>query len=126
MKAGRAWSEVMQTLREHKCPRLLCPAKLSINIDGKKTKYNRRRENLNIIYPPIQRNLEKIKSNLHHKEGAYANIKARYLALNNKAKMNHKHMKSSTKKKKKKKKKKTKKKKKKTEKQTKETQKMIK
>jgi hypothetical protein len=28
MKARRAWSEVMQTLREHKCP-----AKLSINID---------------------------------------------------------------------------------------------
>jgi hypothetical protein len=36
MKARRAWSEVMQTLREHKCqPRLLYPAKLSIIIDGK-------------------------------------------------------------------------------------------
>ena len=35
MKARRAWSEVMQTLREHKCqPRLLYPAKLSITIDG--------------------------------------------------------------------------------------------
>ena len=35
MKARRAWSEVMQTLREHECqPRLLYPAKLSINIDG--------------------------------------------------------------------------------------------
>jgi hypothetical protein len=35
MKVRRAWSEVMQTLREHKCqPRLLYPAKLSINIDG--------------------------------------------------------------------------------------------
>jgi hypothetical protein len=35
MKARRAWSEVMQTLREHKFqPRLLYPAKLSINIDG--------------------------------------------------------------------------------------------
>jgi hypothetical protein len=32
MKARRGWSEVMQTLREHKCqPRLLYPAKLSIN-----------------------------------------------------------------------------------------------
>ena len=36
MKARRAWSEVMQTLREHKCqPRLLYPAKLLIDIDGK-------------------------------------------------------------------------------------------
>jgi hypothetical protein len=35
MKVRRAWSEVMQTLKEYKCqPRLLYPAKLSIIIDG--------------------------------------------------------------------------------------------
>jgi len=35
MKARRSWTDVIQTLREHKCqPRLLYPAKLSINIDG--------------------------------------------------------------------------------------------
>ena len=35
MKARRSWTDVMQTLREHKChPRLLYPAKLSITIDG--------------------------------------------------------------------------------------------
>jgi hypothetical protein len=35
MKARRAWTDVIQTLREHKCqPRLLYPAKLSIIIDG--------------------------------------------------------------------------------------------
>jgi hypothetical protein len=35
MKAGRSWTDVIQTLREHKCqPRLLYPAKLSIAIDG--------------------------------------------------------------------------------------------
>ena len=34
MKARRSWADVIQTLREHKCqPRLLYPAKLSINID---------------------------------------------------------------------------------------------
>ena len=34
VKARRAWPEVMQTLREHKChPRLLYPAILSITID---------------------------------------------------------------------------------------------
>jgi hypothetical protein len=35
MKARRHRTDVIQTLREHKClPRLLYPAKLSITIDG--------------------------------------------------------------------------------------------
>jgi hypothetical protein len=35
MKARRSWTDVIQTLREHKCqPRLLYAAKLSITIDG--------------------------------------------------------------------------------------------
>ena len=35
MKARRSWTDVIQTLREHKCqPMLLYPAKLSITIDG--------------------------------------------------------------------------------------------
>jgi hypothetical protein len=35
MKARRAWTDVIQTLREHKFqPRQLYPAKLSITIDG--------------------------------------------------------------------------------------------
>ena len=35
MKARRSWTDVIQTLREHKCqPRLLYPAKLSITVDG--------------------------------------------------------------------------------------------
>ena len=35
MKARRCWTDVIQTLREHKCqPRLLYPAKHSIIIDG--------------------------------------------------------------------------------------------
>ena len=34
MKARRSWTEVIQTLKEHKCqPRLLYPAKLSVTID---------------------------------------------------------------------------------------------
>jgi len=34
VKARRSWADVIQTLREHIChPRLLYPAKLSINID---------------------------------------------------------------------------------------------
>ena len=35
MKARRAWTDIMQNQREHKCqPKLLYPAKLSITIDG--------------------------------------------------------------------------------------------
>jgi hypothetical protein len=35
MKARRSWTDVIQTLREHKCQtRLQYPAKLSITIDG--------------------------------------------------------------------------------------------
>ena len=35
VKARRSWTDVIQTLREHKCqPRLLYLAKLSITIDG--------------------------------------------------------------------------------------------
>jgi hypothetical protein len=35
MKARRSWTDVKQTVKEHKCqPRLLYPAKLSIVIDG--------------------------------------------------------------------------------------------
>jgi hypothetical protein len=51
MKARRSWTDVIETLREHKCqPRLLCPAKLSITRDGEikvfhdKTKFTQ--------YPP--------------------------------------------------------------------------
>jgi len=35
MKTRRSWADVIQTLREHKGqPRILCPAKISVNIDG--------------------------------------------------------------------------------------------
>jgi len=56
MKGRRAWSNVIQTLREHKYQlRLLYPAKFSINID-KETKIfqEKNKTNLNSIYLPIQ------------------------------------------------------------------------
>jgi hypothetical protein len=77
MKARRAWSEVMQTLREHKCqPRLLYPTKLSINIDGKtkilqdKTKFKQYLS----TNPKLQRIL---KGKLQHKEGTYTKERIR-------------------------------------------------
>jgi hypothetical protein len=78
MKARRAWWEAMQTLREHKYqPRLLCPAKLSINIDGEtkifqdKTKFKQ--------YLTTNPALKRILEEKHqHKEGLCTNEKTRY------------------------------------------------
>jgi hypothetical protein len=54
MKAMRSWTDVIQTLREHKCqPRVLYPAKLSITIDGE-TKIFHDKTNLHNISPQIQ------------------------------------------------------------------------
>ena len=41
MKARRQWSSVMQTLKDHRCQHtLLYPAKLSITVEEKKTRYS--------------------------------------------------------------------------------------
>jgi hypothetical protein len=53
MKARRAWTDVLQTLREHKCQtRLLYPVKLSITLGGKR-KYSMTEPNSHIIFPRI-------------------------------------------------------------------------
>jgi hypothetical protein len=77
MKARRSWTDVMQTLREHKCqPRLQYPAKLSITIDGEtkifrdKTKFTQYLS----TNPILQR---KIHGKLDHKYGNYTLEKAR-------------------------------------------------
>jgi hypothetical protein len=50
MKARRSWTDVIQTLKEHKCqPRLVYPAKLSITIDGE-TKYSMIKPNSHNIF----------------------------------------------------------------------------
>ena len=52
MKARRFWTDVIQTKREHKCqPRLLYPAKLSINIDGETKVFPEKKTNSHIIFP---------------------------------------------------------------------------
>jgi hypothetical protein len=77
MKGRRSWTDVIETLREHKChPRLLYPTKLSITIDGEtkvfhdKTKFTQYLS----MNPALQRI---IKGKLQHKEGNYALEKAR-------------------------------------------------
>ena len=53
LQARRAWTEVIQTLREHKFqPRVLYSAKLSINID-RKNKISTAKTNSNSVYLPI-------------------------------------------------------------------------
>ena len=71
MKARRSWADVIQTLREDKCqPRLLYPAKLSINIDGEtkifhdKTKFTQYLS----INPALQRIID---GKLQHKKTTY-------------------------------------------------------
>jgi hypothetical protein len=86
MKARRSWTDVIQTLREHKCqPRLLYPAKRSITIDGEtkvfhdKTKFTQHLS----MNPALQRI---IKGKLQHKEGNYTLEKAKKLSSSNKPK----------------------------------------
>ena len=77
MKSRRSWTDVMQTLREHKCqPRLLYPAKLSITIDGKtkvfhdKTRFTQ--------YLSMNLALQRIIKGKHqHKDGNYTLEKSR-------------------------------------------------
>jgi hypothetical protein len=77
MKVRRSWTDVIQTLTEHKSqPRLLYPAKLSITIDGEtkvfhdKTKFTQ--------YLSMNLALQRIiKGKLQHKDGNYTVEKAR-------------------------------------------------
>jgi hypothetical protein len=61
LKARITWTEVMQTLREQKCQsRLLYPAKLSINIDGKTKIFQDKTKFKQYLFtnPDLQRILE--------------------------------------------------------------------
>jgi hypothetical protein len=77
MKARRSWTDVIQTLREHKCQlRVLYPTKLSIIIDGETKVFHDKTKFIQYLYvnPSLQRI---IKGKLQHKEGNYALEKAR-------------------------------------------------
>jgi hypothetical protein len=77
MKARRAWADVIQTLREHKCqPRLLHPPKLSITVNGETKVFH------SIIkstrYLSINSALQRIIDGKHqHKKGSHTLRKAR-------------------------------------------------
>jgi hypothetical protein len=69
MKARRSWTDVIQTLREHKChPRLLYPAKHSITTD-KETKvfHDKTKFTHYLSMNPVLQRI--IKGKFQHKEG---------------------------------------------------------
>jgi hypothetical protein len=82
MKASRSWTDVIQTLREHKCqPRLLYLAKLSVTINGEtkvfhdKTKFTQ--------YLSMNPALQRIIRGKHQiKDGNYTLEKARTYSFN--------------------------------------------
>jgi hypothetical protein len=77
MKASRSWTDVIHTLREHKCqPRLLYPAKPSITIDGETKVFHDKTKFTQYLSgnPALQRI---IKGKLQHKEGNDTLEKAR-------------------------------------------------
>ena len=76
MKVRRAWSEIMQTLREHKHqPRLLYPAKLSNNIDGENKIFQDKTKQYLSTKPVLQRIPE---GKLQHKEDTCTKERTQY------------------------------------------------
>jgi hypothetical protein len=77
MKARISWTDVIQTLREHKCqPRLLYTTKLSITIDGEtKVFHDKFKFTQHISTNSVLQRI--IKEKLQHKEGNYTLGKAR-------------------------------------------------
>jgi hypothetical protein len=71
MKTRRSWTDVIQTLREHKYkPRLLYPAKLSITIDGKTKVFHNKTKFTHYLstHPALQRRIiEKTNKKNHNK-----------------------------------------------------------
>jgi hypothetical protein len=77
MKAKRAWTDVIQTLREYKFqPRLLYPAKLSITINGETKVFHGKTKFRHYLStnPALQRIITEKKQ---YKDGNHALEKAR-------------------------------------------------
>jgi hypothetical protein len=58
MKARRAWTDVIQNLREHNCqPRVLYPENLSITIDGENKVFQEKNKFTQYLstYPALQK-----------------------------------------------------------------------
>jgi hypothetical protein len=82
MKARRAWTDVIQTRREHKCqPRLLYPAKHSITIDGETKVFHDKTQFTHYLSPnPALQRI--ITEKNQYKNGNHALEKARKYSFN--------------------------------------------
>ena len=84
MKARRAWTDVIQTLREHKCqPRLIYLAKLSITIDGETKIFHDKTKLTHYLSmnPAFQKIITEEKN--QYKDGNHALEKARKYSFKN-------------------------------------------
>ncbi|MBX8828005.1 hypothetical protein HBA93_20595, partial [Ochrobactrum sp. SFR4] len=92
-KARRSWTDVIHTLREHKCqPRLLYPAKLSIYINGEtKIFHDKTKFTQYLSTNPVLQRIRNGKAQC--KEASYTIEKARNQSSCNKTKRRqaHKH-----------------------------------
>jgi hypothetical protein len=81
MKTRRSWTDVIQTLREHKCqPRLLYPAKISITTDGETKVFHDKIKFIHLSNNPALQRI--IKGKHQHKDGNYTLENARKLSFN--------------------------------------------
>jgi hypothetical protein len=74
MKARRSWTDVIQTVREHKCqPRLLYPAKLSITIEGETKVFHNKSKFTHYLsmHPALQRIITEKKKNTRKETTPY-------------------------------------------------------
>jgi hypothetical protein len=81
MKARKSWTDVIQTLREHKCqPRLLYPARLSITIEREtKVFHDKTKVTQYLSMNPVLQRI--IKGKLQYKDRNYTLEKARKVIL---------------------------------------------
>jgi hypothetical protein len=83
LKARRSWTDVIQTLREHKCqPRLLYPAKLSITLDGENKVFHKKKNKFThylSMNPALQRIMTEKNQ---YKDGNYILEKTRKQSFN--------------------------------------------
>jgi hypothetical protein len=96
MKARRSWTDVIQTLSEHKCqPRLLYPAKLSITIDGETKVFHDKSKFTQFIStnPALQRI---IMEKHQYKDGNHALEKARKQSFNKNKRRQHQEQKPNS------------------------------
>jgi len=91
LKAGRSWTDVIETLREHKCqPRLLYPAKVSITIEGETKIFHDKTKFTQYLSTDLALQ-RKIDEQLQHKKGNYTQKSKKLILQQTQISDSHKH-----------------------------------